>query len=544
LIVGFIAWLLRQMYVYAVIGRVVDPAWLLEPANGTYTYQQHLKATLVAKTIDNLGALDLVRDYEIVRNVHCEGIQEWCRKVPVAMVSELNFPIYEATVRFSRPVRSALSEDDAIPYWNDTIPIRGYLTFEYIPPSWLAFEFIVRYALNMITLAVFFQPGGLWDSLKVRPVDDWSASRAWCAWLFVAVFWFNEPLWAAMVWLPDQQDELRAFHALVTPGCVAIVLAHASWVLYAAKEPPPAPSALVMWVADDQRKARLVDADKAAREARHYKEALEHDLPPPVKGLQRPPPDPVLPGWQRPPAFMLDTPLFYMKARRAGVAPEPPPEIEAGPMDLAAVANEKRLAKKRKKAQASPDDDSNEKWFQRHPGLGPQDSVTVVTDGVWAFVYDCIALQVNKDWLGVDMPVPWHWRQGLGHMCIGGVTCLLWLSASALYATQLNDGPVPRPRLTTVFAVARHPALAWPLITSVCCHVSLTWGCTLNARLEMSMVTLPYLCYFMITLLVILLLQLGMLNCSFYQVCFSAIRHLFQGILLIPKRSPSRDLSK
>jgi hypothetical protein len=245
--------------------------------------------------------------------------------------------------------------------------------------------------------------------------------------------------------------------------------------------------------------------------------------------MTRPPPTPVLPGWQRPPASLLDTPLFYMKARRAGVAPEPPPSGESGPMDLAAVAKEKRLAKKRKKTRALGHPgleglEVSSGWFPRYPGLGPQGSVTCATDGALAFARDCLAVQLNKDWVGVDLPLPWRWRRGLGHLCIGGVALVLWLSASSLYAAQLNAGPVPRPRLTAVFATAKHPALAVPLFAGVSLHVVLCWVCTLEARLELSMVNSAYLCYFGVTHLVAFLLQFGMLNCSFYQVGLSKDR--------------------
>jgi len=129
----------QMVYVYAHVGREL-PESLTDPRNGSYQYQQFMRTNLLAYTKDALASVSLVSDYEVTRRVRCRGLNEWCRKIPVGYVSSLNFPVYQASVRFSRPPQrlgAALS-------WNSTIPIVGKLSFEYIPTSWLIFEFIVR----------------------------------------------------------------------------------------------------------------------------------------------------------------------------------------------------------------------------------------------------------------------------------------------------------------------------------------------------------------------------------------------------------------
>ena len=75
----------------------------------------------------------------------------------------------QVRVRFSRPARREPNEGD-IPGWNETIPIKGYLTYEYIPADWLAFEFVVRYGFNIVSMWLFFAEDGLYDRLKMRAV--------------------------------------------------------------------------------------------------------------------------------------------------------------------------------------------------------------------------------------------------------------------------------------------------------------------------------------------------------------------------------------
>jgi hypothetical protein len=62
---------------------------MMTEANGTYTYMQHMRTSLSAFTFDRLGEVELVKDYDVTRRISCKGRHTWCRKVPVAVVSEV-----------------------------------------------------------------------------------------------------------------------------------------------------------------------------------------------------------------------------------------------------------------------------------------------------------------------------------------------------------------------------------------------------------------------------------------------------------------------
>jgi len=132
----------QLIYIYALVGRDLPDTLVAEghPANTTYQYTQHLSATIVGFTEDGLGEVELLKDFEVERRVRCGAFQEWCRKIRVGVVTEINYPRYEARVRFSRPNQRR----GAPMAWNSTIPIKGKVLVEVMSPSWIALEFILR----------------------------------------------------------------------------------------------------------------------------------------------------------------------------------------------------------------------------------------------------------------------------------------------------------------------------------------------------------------------------------------------------------------
>mmetsp|Transcript_12826 Transcript_12826/g.16584 ORF Transcript_12826/g.16584 Transcript_12826/m.16584 type:complete len:687 (-) Transcript_12826:135-2195(-) len=475
----------QWIYVYAILGREIDDS--MTKVNSSYTYMQHMKISLSAFTYDGLGEVVLVEDYEVTKRVQCNNLEIWCRKLPVAVVNEINYPKYELKVRFSRPNNNIGSKN----YWNSTIPILGKVTYEYVSPMWLSFEIIIRYGFNILSGAVFFYPKtGLWPSLKQRPVEDFTAHRCFGVLLFVVLFFFNEPFFIFQVFIPDAQNIFRVFAMMCTTLASAVYLGFITHLFYGGKFTDPRPPSLVIWVEGSKKQQ-----EREQEEERKRAEIAAASLPSGVTLPPKPPP----PTQQRSSNVMLKTPMFFMaSAKYLEPTSSDEEEDEEAQKKMSKKELKKLKTRRRKKSGIKIAEDGYTMFYNEFKDQVLHGMTEILADE-----------RGGKNWKMV-------WRDIVGPTLIFIGVILVWITSFNLYLAQMNDGPTPRPRLTFSFALGKHSAEGSAMVFAVAYQCALLLGVIIYAAEDLSLSIIAYLFFLGVSCLTGLFILMCTLNCSFY----------------------------
>lgn len=348
----------------------------------------------------------------------------------------------------------------------------------------------------MVSMGMFFWPRtGLWPCLKRRPVEDFTPPRCFGILLFLALFFFNDPLFLLQVFLPDSQQALRELSSCLTTLAVAIYLGYITHVIYAVKFSAPSPPSLVIWVTEAKRKAKEIDEEAerfAEDEAAHMEETGQTHLSP---DRHRPA---LYPDFDRPPKAYLKTPIFFLSSAKYLVD-----EDDDDDDDDAKYAGKRVLPSKKKKI------------------VKKKKGVSITDDGYRKFGREFMdqsiasVLEVLREDRG---GVSWMtvWRDIVAPLLItAGILCV-WITSFQVFLAQMNDGPTPRPRLTFSFAYDKHPAEATGMVYSIGFQTLLLFGCIVYATEEVSLSVKAHLCFLGITVFTGVLLILATMNCSYY----------------------------
>ena len=268
-----------------------------------------------------------------------------------------------------------------------------------------------------------------------------------------------------MVFAPDQQVALRTFHATTATGAVAANFGFAAYTIFRTKYRDDAPPILLMWVRERQL------TQKSNRNVHNVEVRDDGDTGDPYRNS------------------IFRVPLFAMTTVLA-------PDSKEGGVDDSEASPAPRGRRKKRGA-----------------------VVTIASSGLRAFASDVLgrSLDYIKHWRE-HVPNLTSWQNVWGPISIGTLTILLWLYPAELYHAQLNNGPVQRPRLTMIFAMAEHQHIMEGIIITVVCYSLFLCICVVHATSELCMAIKAYAAFYAITAAFALLLILATLNSSFYPI--------------------------